>query len=158
MFRIIQSLFLPPPRFSSSDDNQLLRFVFIVQFLFRHFAFFIAFARIHSKNWSVKNNTGSVIFNTSQECEEGQHSKCYTNTSGGVAILTLRKCYRDLTIRSVALTLPDSYFDTLVSVALTLPEGCCDTLVTPSTGRLTLTGCFDISHGFFENWWCRVKH
>ena len=74
-------------------------------------------------------------------------------------MLTLRKCYRDLTIISVALTLPECSFDTLVSVALTLPGGCCDTLVTPSTGRTdTYTGCFDIFHGFFENWWCRVKH
>ena len=80
-------------------------------------------------------------------------------TLGGVAILTLRKCYRYLTIRSVALTLLEGCFDTLVSVALTLPEGCCDTLVTPSTGRSdTYTGCFDIFHGFFENWRCIVEH
>ena len=114
---------------------------------------------MHTKNWSVKNNSWSVIFNPSQECEEGQHSECYTTTSWGVAILTLRKCYRDLTIRSVALTLPEGCFDTLVSVALTLPEGCCDTLVTPSTGRTdTYTGCFDTFHGFFKNWRCREKH
>ena len=54
-------------------------------------------------------------------------------------ILTLRKCYRGLTIRSVALTLPDGCFNTLVSVTLTLPEGRCDTLVTPSRVELTLT-------------------
>ena len=41
----------------------------------------------------------------------------------------VRRCYQDLTIRSVALTLPEGCFDTLVSVALTLQEGCCDTLV-----------------------------
>ena len=114
---------------------------------------------VHSKNWSVKHNSWSVIFNTSQKCEEGQHSECYTNTSGGVAILTLRKCYRYLTIRSVALTLPEGCFNTLVNVALTLPEGCCDTLVTPSTGRTdTYAGCFDIFHGYFENWRSTVKH
>ena len=107
---------------------------------------------LHSKNWSFNNNSWSVIFNTSQECEEGQHPECYTNTSWGVAILTLRKCYRDLTI-------PEGCFDTVVSVALTLPEGCCDTLVTPSTGRSdTYTGCLDTFHGFFENWRWRVKH
>ena len=92
--------------------------------------------RPRSKNWSVKNNSCSVIFSTSQECEEGQHSGCYTNTSSwGVAILTLWKCYLHLTIRSVALTLPKGCLDTLLSVVLTLPEVFFDTLVTPSTGR-----------------------
>ena len=70
-------------------------------------------AYVHSKNWSVKHNSSSVIFNTSEECEEGQHSECYTNTLWGVAILTLRKCYLDLTIGSVALTLLEGCFDTL---------------------------------------------
>ena len=94
-------------------------------------------------------------------CEEGQHSECYTNTSWGVAILTLWKCYLDLTIKRVALTLPEGCFDTLVSIALTLPEGCFDTLVTPSKGRT------DTFMGYFDTimWWvlwklcgCRVKH
>ena len=70
-------------------------------------------AYVHSKNWSVKNNSSSVIFNTSEECEEGQHSECYTNTPWGVAISTRRKCYLDLTIGSVALTLLEGCFDTL---------------------------------------------
>ena len=68
---------------------------------------------VHSKNRSVKNNSSSVIFNTSPECEEGQHSECYTNTPRGVAILTLGECYLDLTIGSVALTLLEGCFDTL---------------------------------------------
>ena len=37
-------------------------------------------AYIHSKTEVLKNNSSSVIFNTSEECEEGQHSECYTNT------------------------------------------------------------------------------
>ena len=69
-------------------------------------------AELHSKN-----NSWSVIINTSQDCEEGQHSECYTNTPWGVAILTLRTCYLDLTIRSVALTLLESCFDTLATLS-----------------------------------------
>ena len=91
---------------------------------------------LHSKNWSVKNNSSSIIFKTSEECEEGQHSECYTNTPWGVAILTHRKCYLDLTIGSVALTLLESCFDTLDN---TLYVGL-------HVETDTLTGCFDNLH------------
>ena len=82
-------------------------------------------------------NSSSVIFNTSEECEDGQHSGCYTNTRRGVAISTLRKCCLDLTIGSVDLTLLEGCFDTL------------DNALHVETD--TFTDCFDTLQCFLEN-------
>ena len=112
----------------------------IIQFAVR-----VVGAYVHSTNWSVKNNSSSVIFNTSEECEEGQYSECYTKTPWGIAILTLRKCYLDLTMGSVALKLLEGCFDTLDN-----------TLTAKKTD--TFTGWFDTLQCFLENSvGCRVK-
>ena len=59
--------------------------------------------------------------------------ECYTNTTRGVAILTLRKCYLDLTITSVALTLLEGCFDTLATVQGFFQHSV-GVIVTPSRG------------------------
>ena len=123
---------------------------------------------IHPKNWSVKNNSWSVIFNTSQECEEVQHSECYTNTSWGVAILTLRKFYRDLTIRSVYFNTSRGLFRHSVKCRFNISGGLLRHPVTPSTGRTDTTrvalthfmrslktGGAEWNTGFSEHMWAQ---
>lgn len=63
----------------------------LLQMLIYHFVLH-AFNQVHSKNWSVKNESISANFSTIEVPAPGLHPECWNSTSWSATVTTLWKC------------------------------------------------------------------